>query len=199
MKEDYGKGHSLIQFFLKRFVIILVVALLCLLTFLLANAMTNCAIICDEGLQARVDYALGGATADESDLEDFFTLRYIQTGALQDLHLQYNDFNIEKFVYTSSIDSVSVWPGSTSATLRITESVSRISGQYIGSSTETITLPAWVDGTYEVRMVYQDGRWLIDNMQLLQLTPAATPSATPEGTPLPVQSPTAIPQISPNA
>ena len=189
-KEQSLRGHSLVQFFLKRVFIILILALVCLLGFLLSNAMMNCIIIAQEGIEIRADYILGGPDADINKLERFFTQRYIDSDDMDKLHEKYTMFKINRFSHSSNIDSISVWPGSTNANIIISENITRIQSEYLGEG--TAQADEWENGTYQMSMVYVDGKWLIDSITLIKAAqkPIPTPTPKPEITTSPEATPT---------
>ncbi len=165
-----------------------VVALLflCVLVFLTGERYSNLYILSSEGMKARASYMITG-TADrtgESDLTDYFLPELIRSEDVFDTG-KYADYPEASFDYDLSVEKISVFPWSTSASVTAVEAVSvtgTISPEHIaeGKTASDYPPPEWGTYRYRIHFVLIGERWYVREIEVLSTEPVQEHLGTPD-------------------
>ncbi len=191
-----------IWYFMRTVLILVAVVGLCYGVFQMAMHASNLYILATEGLKLRAECIL--QDGNKVEMGEYFTQTFLD----QDQELKkdrYADYNISSYDYEISLEGISVWPWSKTASVTIVERVS-INGSIRdeakpqdGEADAEYPLPEWKPARYIVRFIKYEGRWYIYQMQLKEIAPSQAPLPTydPSLTPLPAVTPTPKPTATP--
>ena len=175
--------------------------IVCIAAFLTAERVSNLYILTNEGMALRAECVL--ADGAENDLEEYFTLTYLERDALLS-DTTYDSYTVSSYNYDLQIEKISVLPWSMSATVTAVERVSvkgTINASLLeeGDSVENYPVPAWTAERYRIDFVNSDGRWYINDLEALEDNPAEAVLGTPDPnrSPIPAATPTPAPTDAP--
>lgn len=177
--------------------------IVCIFAFLTAERVSNLYILTSEGMNLRADCIL--ADGAENDLEEYFTLTFLESD--DQLHdTTYDAYTIYSYNYDLGIEKISVLPWSMSATVTATEKVG-IKGEINvdqlseGENASDYPVPQWTPKEYEIRFLNNNGRWYINELQVLQENPKTATGGTPNPnlSPIPAATPTPAPTDAPTS
>ncbi len=138
--------------------------------------ISNMYIIVTEGMALRAETILN--KGGEADLSQYFTADFIQEDELLERN-PYSDYAVDNFDYRYSIKGVSVLPWAKNGSVTYVERIPIITASPI-SDEITAPVPAWVPMVYKVILVKQDGRWLINSLEVVEEAPAEEVRPTPD-------------------
>lgn len=215
IKQEKPKGIRAakrgIWYFMRTTLIAVALVALCAGVFITAARMTNLYILATEGLQLRAQCILADGAL--LDLEEYFTLAFIEEdpGLLQNPYL---DYTIKSYDYRVEVESISVWPWSTHASVTVVDRMAALNGTILedkktagAPEDAAYPVPKWESARYLLRFRLRDDRWYIYQIQLVDAAPTMAPKPTPDMritpipavTPTPSASPAVTPSTSPSA
>jgi hypothetical protein len=166
-----------------RFLIVLIVLLICALVFIYAMQITSVIVLAEEAMRARAQYAIGSdaITQSEGYLSRFFSVEYLNSGDMQALRTTYDGITVASYIQLASTQWVWTWPWGGTAYVRVHDKVNSIMGDVIDITREAEGIPAWQNGVYTLTLKNQKGVWRVVKLELVSLDPV--PTATPVTTP----------------
>lgn len=186
-------------------VILLAIAgiLVCALAFLTAERISNLYILATEGMSLRAVDILGveDSETNENTLDVYFTKRFLDGDQALNSAV-YSNYDITSYDYDLSIEKISVWPWSETATVTAVETV-KIKGHVKpelvenGNLSIEAPLPEWETARYIIHFVLKDNRWFISDLELITRNPGGESLGTPDlmQSILPMATPTPSPQL----
>lgn len=182
-----------VWYILRTVLIIFAIIVLCYAVFTETMYVSNLYIIVTEGMEKRADCILSSGGVLE--LSDYFDEYWLSADTA--LYAgKYDSFHVEAYDYRISIESIRVYPWSSSAKLVVVERIPSISAEAFDDSNEE-PVPKWDNARYEISLEKLDGRWLITKLAVLEYDPEPKPGNTPDysqlETYLPVVRPTSEP------
>jgi len=174
------KAKRSIWYFLRVMLLIFVMILVCYCAFTIAMHKSNLHILATEGMQMRAECILYSQLAPE--LSEYFTPDFI----VRDMELYtetYKPYTIKNYEYRLEIQSNAVGPLSSKATMVAIERMPVLDGSYNASDDQTEEkpeVPEWKENKYEIKFRKTDGRWFIDELNILGDAPQETPKPTPD-------------------
>lgn len=186
-KDRPQRGYR--QYFARKAAIVFGVLLLCLLIFLTVSQIASAMVVAGEAMTTRAKYALSTEQLEQEDLENYFTLEFIESGKLLEYQNRYRSFSISTFNQSTNVSWVWTWPWSRQASVKVSERVVGISGTASEDEEgETAAIPPWTNGIYSLKMKKVGGAWLIDDIVYMGEDPKH-PTPTPTPTPIPSDEP----------
>ena len=186
-------------------VILLAVAgiLVCVLAFLTAERYSNLYILATEGMSLRAETTLNIAKDNigDSSLQDYFLESFLLTDEklTSDTYKQYT---VNSFDYDLSIENITVYPWSETATVTAVEKIrmkGEINPEYLeqNDKPEDFSLPEWEPSRMKISFVNLEGRWYIARVDILEYNPSDGILGTPDlnQSILPMATPTPSPQL----
>ena len=158
-------------------------------SFFSSMKMSNLYFLLNDALKARLDVIL--LNADIDDKSAFFTYDYLQSEEYMPLQENYRIYLINNYGHKLQYSNLFVFPWQTTKTVTVKEAVFAINGELDTTQMskadamahDLYNIPAWKDSVYRVRLVYQDGSWLVDRITRrgdFSYEPVQTPSLTKE-------------------
>lgn len=180
-RNKYAVARRSIWYVLRTLIIAAAIIALCLGVFITGMHVSNLYILTTEGLEKRADCILtNGAVLD---LTNYFTEEFV----MNDVALyegKYDDFNISSYDYRLSVESVSVLPWNSRASMQVVEGMASISGKAnIGADTtegETPEIPEWETVRYTISFTKIGSRWYISGITLIESNPEVSTKPTPD-------------------
>jgi len=173
---------KIIKYIATRLLVTAIVLGIIFAAFLSSMKTTNVWILLTDGMKKRADVIL--LQNDVSTMSKYFTTHFIDTDSFGELQQEYSNYVINNYGYKLTVKNAFTWPWETSTTVIIQEAVYSIDGTLDTAKLakdEAIRLgklnpPDWTNSVYKVRLVSENGKWLIDDMEFLgeynfQLTP----------------------------
>ncbi|MBQ2770100.1 MAG: hypothetical protein IJF41_02575 [Clostridia bacterium] len=169
-------------------------AILCIGAFMAAERTSNLYILVTEGMAMRAKCILEAET--NTDLQEYFTLTALE----QDRDLSagtYANYTINSYDYDLTVEKISVYPWSVTATVTVLEDVSlkgSINADQLSEeeSAADYPLPEWTRMRYNIHFINSNSRWYITQLEVLDVNPPEEPLNTPDPnlTPRPMATPT---------
>ncbi len=163
-----NKSYSgVMKYLSKRLIIVLIVGLAVALVFSIAFNNSRINTYVKDAMTIRAETIL--SNEDHEILENFFSTSSMQNDEY--LHDQrYTMYDVTTYDYDFEVESTIVgWVFPTKATVRATEIVEDITGQYSGALEEqgdlSETPPTWYNTRYEIKMEKDNGRWYIVSVE----------------------------------
>ena len=185
-------------YFMHAILVILAVGALCILSFVTGARMSNAYILVNEGMTVRAGSMLKN-TPDE-ELSVYFTSGCVQSDAAERAACAepYAGISISSYEYSLKIDDLHILPWQVKTYVDVVEQIRNIKGTASGDA-GSASIPEWTPRLYRLHLVKEDGRWLIDSVELLKLNPKIDAPATPDpdAEPLPMVTPTPVPTPEP--
>lgn len=162
-----GKGAfytgKLALFLLKTVLVVVFVGLVLYVAFHTAMNIGSVYVLSTEGMELRADVALGAQS--ESELVNYFTQDWLERDALLQNN-PYADYKITGYGYSLKVENMTAWAWSDTATVVVTEQVSRLAGVATDGSVDAegnaLTPPAWEECRHTITLKKnREGRWYI--------------------------------------
>ncbi len=186
-------------YFMRAILTVLVIAALCIAAFLSASRVSNAYILVNEGMALRAECML--KNGDENDLLSYYTYECVQTDALQreTAAAPYAFMTVSSYEYSLSIDSMHMLPWNISTYVDVVEQIRGVKGSFSAESGASGSVPEWAPRKYRLHLGRTDGRWLIEEVELLEMNPKIDAPATPDPymDPLPIVTPSPVPTATP--
>lgn len=186
-------------YFMRAILTALAVAALGVLSFLSAARISNAYILVNEGMTLRADCIL--KNAPEADLAAYFSPLCINGDAQQreTSAAPYAGISIASYEYSLKIQSMHILPWHINTYVDVVEQIRGIRGTLPAESASGATIPEWTPRKYRLHLDRTDGRWFIEDVELLELNPKLDAPATPDPnmSPLPIYTPTPAPTATP--
>lgn len=174
--DKVGAARRSLWYILKVIVIIAVIIAFCYAVFIEAVYVSNIFIIATEGMEMRADCILKNDSARK--LAEHFSGDWLMVDeALKSS--KYDAFHVDSYIYNIKIKKLTVYPWSETAKLEIIENVSSISAKPYSESTAS-DIPKWESAKYGILMKKDKGRWIIDEIILIDAEPELEPAHTPD-------------------
>lgn len=138
--------------------------------------ITNIYVIVTEGMAKRADTVLKNGPT--SELSQYFTDEFLEEDELVNSG-KYLNYLVDSFDYRYSIKGISVLPWAKTGNMKYIERIPAINGSSV-SDDITQPLPAWTPMYYRVKLVKEDGRWLISELEVIESNPAEEALPTPD-------------------
>lgn len=190
-------------FIVRTLILVILACIVCIAAFLTAERVSNLYILTSEGMALRASCIL--ADGAKNDLEEYFTLTFLAN----DLHLTdttYSNYTISSYSYDLSIEKISVFPWSMTATVTAIERVTlngSINAELIdeGKTAGDYPLPEWTSMRYRISFINNESRWYISALEPLEENPATKAQGTPDPnrSPIPAATPTPKPTDEPTS
>lgn len=178
-KEGGIKTAKGILYVLSRIAIVIVVAVVAVVAFYTAMHTMNVEMVLKDAYTARAKAVLLPSKDgdDREVLQRLFTQDFLNADAELNGG-KYQEFDILNYYQRTDIDPLIVWPWENTATARVTDIVSEISGTPLDMIAEDGTIissegtskkpPEWENGQYEVKLVKNGNTWMIDSQKLIK-------------------------------
>ncbi len=203
--ERTGKKAS--SYIIKWTAIVLSVVLLSFGAFFSSMKTSTIYFLLNDALKARLDVILLGADIDDNSR--FFSYNYLSSNEYQVLKDDYSLYSVVNYGYKNKYSRIFVWPWQKTKTVIVREAVFAINGEIDTTQISkedaikygVYNVPEWESSRYKVKLVYEDGAWLIDSIQRVgnyNYKPVKTHDLTEEeiealNTPSPTPSPIPTP------
>ncbi|MCR5808659.1 MAG: hypothetical protein K6G56_03765 [Clostridiales bacterium] len=138
--------------------------------------ISNMYIITTEGMKLRADTVL--KNGDPKELEQYYTETFLATDVLINSK-PYQDYAVDSFDYRYNIKGFSVLPWSKVGTVTYIERIPLIVASPISDNVDKAA-PAWTSMTYKIRLVKNEGKWLIAGLEVIEENPAEEARPTPD-------------------
>ncbi len=159
-----------IFYILTRLTAVIVVVGIVIGFFFSSMKTSNVYFLLNDALKARLDIILLG-----SDIEDnsrFFSYNYMQSQEYEPLKENYSLYIISNYGHKLSYSNLFVWPWQRTKTVTVREAVFAINGELDTTKIskadamahDVYNIPAWNDSVYKVKLIYENGAWLIDSI-----------------------------------
>lgn len=131
---------------------------------------SNIYFLLNDALKARLDIVLLGNDIEESSR--FFSYNYMQSQEYAPLCENYSLYIINNYGHKLSYGNLFVWPWQRTKTVTVREAVFSINGELDTTQISkadamahgVYNIPAWNDSVYKVKLIYENGSWLIDSI-----------------------------------
>ena len=185
-------------YFMRAILTVLIVATLCIFSFLSAARISNAYILVNEGMSLRAESILKNASVN--DLAAYFTSDCIGTDKLQreTSAAPYAGSSVSSYQYDLSIASLHLLPWHVNTYVDVVEQIRSIRGS-VSAESGISQIPDWTPRKYRLTLSKIENRWYIDSIELLELNPKIDPPATPDpyADPIPMTTPTPAPTPTP--
>ncbi|MDO4492467.1 MAG: hypothetical protein Q4C53_01120 [Clostridia bacterium] len=188
-----------VSYILSKMIALIAIVSLCVLAFLTTERMANLYILVTEGMTLRAQCAIG--EGDEQQLEYYFTANAIRNDEKLNSPV-FSRYEFTGYNYDLSVEGISVWPWSTTATVTAVETMGlkgNIKAEFIDDekTAADYPLPEWETCRLEILFVFNGTRWYIANIAIVERKPATAPLLTPDpnATVLPMATPTPSPDV----
>ncbi len=187
-----------------RLAVVLLVIVLATGAFYSSMKTSNVYFVLNDALKARLDVIILGTDINEKS--KFFSYNYLQTAEYSQLQEKYGLYIINNYGHKLEYDNLFVWPWQTSKTVTVKEAVFAINGELDTTQMSKAdamafglyNVPDWDNSVYRVKLVFENGSWLIDSVVRrgdFDYKPPQTPSLSEEEidalrTPAPTPEPT---------
>ncbi len=208
MQNNSEKLSKALFYIITRVGIVLIVIALVFCAFLSSMKTSNVYFLLNDALAARLDVILLGK--DIEDSSEFFSYNYLQSMEYAALRDDYSIYIISNFGHKFKFSNLFVFPWQKYKTVTVKEAVFSMSGELDTTQMSKkdalayglYNVPQWEDSVYKVKLVYENGKWLVDSITRkgdYKYVPAKTPSLSKEEiealkTPAPTPSPTPDPE-----
>lgn len=184
-KNPVGVARRSVWFILRSIIIVSLIIALCYAVFVEALYVSNIYIIVTEGMAMRADCILTDGAVQE--LTDHFDKNWLLSdGSLYDA--KYDGYYVESYDYRISIESMKVFPWSSTARVGIVERIPSIQASAYNEGSQQ-PVPEWDNARYELLLEKVEGRWIITNITLVELNPEPEPANTPDYSQLETNTP----------
>ena len=147
--------------------------------FYYAMNLSNIQIILKDGMANRAKYIMG-INPDSSELGKYFLAAYITADEMITATDQgsspYADYNVRGIDHRLDMGFFWIWPWDNSVYVTITERIPRIDGRVKGLKADEILAgggnvypPEWLEASYRVQLVRENGQWKIRDMSKKQI------------------------------
>ncbi|MDD3400002.1 MAG: hypothetical protein PHT58_00005 [Eubacteriales bacterium] len=186
-----------ITYLVKTLVAIVLVAMLCLLSFIMCMRLSNAYILVNEGMSLRAECIL--LDGEILDLTTYFTEDCILNDSALSV-TTYQGYTISDYDYRLDISNIAVWPWNSTITLDVIEECRSIAGTP-NVDTASPSIPSWTPMKYEITLSQIDSRWYISSLRVLEIDPDIPTVNTPDPnlTPMPAVTATPIASSTPVA
>lgn len=204
--EKTGKKAS--TYIIKWVSILLATVLLSFGAFFSSMKTSTIYFLLNDALKARLDVIL--LEKDIDDYSRFFSYNYLSSNEYELLKEDYSLYSIVNYGYKNKYSRIFVWPWQKTKTVIVKESVFAINGEIDTSQISkedaikygVYNIPEWKSSRYKVKLVLEDGAWVIDSIQRTgdyKYKPVKTHDLTeeeiealktPSPTPSPIPTPT---------
>ncbi len=131
---------------------------------------SNIYFILNDALKARLDIILLGT--DVENKSDFFSYDYLNTAEYQTMRSKYSLYIISNYGHKFEYSNLFVWPWQKKKTVTVKEAVYAINGEFDTTqmtkaeamALDVYNIPQWQASVYKVKLVYENGTWLIDSV-----------------------------------
>lgn len=168
---------------------------------------SNIYFLLNDALKARLDIILLGTEVEEKSR--FFSYDYLNNAEYSNMRSKYSLYKITNYGHKYEYSNLFVWPWQKRKTVTVKEAVYAINGEFDTSqmtkaeamALDVYNIPQWQASVYKVKLVYEDGTWLIDAVVRkgdYDYEAPRTPDLTQEEidllrTPIPAPTPTVAP------
>lgn len=173
-----------VWFFMRTILLVVAFCVLCYGAFTMAMDAANLYILATEGMQLRAECVLQDGPDEE--LKAYFTEAYLSRDSLLS-GTRYDDYTVSSYDYRISVESITAWPWFSTGTMVITERMASLNGTILDEKKPenppegaTYPPPEWESGRYRLHFINANGRWLIQQVELLEASPSEEPLRTPD-------------------
>ena len=188
-----------IFYFMRAILVVLVIGALCILAFMSGARISNAYILVNEGMSARADCML--KNGEENELTSYFSLACIDSDSDERSNnaAPYAAMTVSSYEYNLNIKSLHIFPWQIGTYVDVVEQIRNVKGAFSAESGGSGSVPDWTPRKYRLYLGKAEGRWLIEQVELLELNPKLDPPATPDPdkSPLPIMTPTPTPTATP--
>lgn len=167
-------------FLLSRIFLACCIVGLIVLSFYAAMDYMNVQVLTKDGLNLRADVIIKGD--DPTSLSHMFSKNFLDNDMLlkSDTYRPYIDSHYD---FKADTDFILIFPWQNTATLRVTEEISKIRGELFMMTDSAVGLPEtppeWDNGIYDITLRRFEDNWRIVSMELVELLPKPPPTPTP--------------------
>ncbi|MBR4905368.1 MAG: hypothetical protein IKZ44_00760 [Clostridia bacterium] len=187
-------------YFMRAILVVLVIGALCILAFMSGARISNAYILVNEGMSARADCML--KNGEENELTSYFSLACIDSDSDERSNnaAPYAAMTVSSYEYSLKIGSLHVFPWQIGTYVDVVEQIRNVKGVFSAESGGSGSVPDWTPRKYRLHLGKAEGRWLIEQVELLELNPKLDPPATPDpdAEPLPMVTPSPVPTPEPS-
>ena len=167
MDERLRRG---IMYVLSRICVLALVFLLVLGAFYSSMKTSNIYFLLQDALKARLDIIL--LETEVESKQGFFTYDYLTGKEYESMRSKYSLYNINGYGHKLEFSNLFVWPWQKSKTVTVKEAVYAINGEFDTSqmtkaeamAMDVYNIPAWKPSVYKVKLVYENGSWIVDQI-----------------------------------
>ena len=189
-----------IFYFMRAILAVLVIGALCIVAFMSGARISNAYILVNEGMSARADCML--KNAEESDLTSYFSLECIGSDSDERSNnaAPFAAMTVSSYEYSLKISGLHIFPWQIGTYVDVIEQIRNVKGAFSAESGGSGSVPDWTPRKYRLHLGKAEGRWLIEQVELLELNPKLDPPATPDpdAEPLPMVTPSPAPTPEPS-
>ena len=189
-----------IFYFMRAILVVLMIGALCILAFMSGTRISNAYILVNEGMSARADCML--KNAEENELTSYFSLACIDSDSDERSNnvAPYAAMTVSSYEYNLNIKSLHIFPWQIGTYVDVVEQIRSVKGAFSAESDGFGSVPDWTPRKYRLHLGKAEGRWLIEQVELLELNPKIDPPATPDpdAEPLPMVTPSPVPTPEPS-
>ncbi len=177
-RSKFRVARRSIWYVIRTLLIITAIVSLCLGVFVTAMHVSNLYILATEGLPLRAECIL--KDGDVLSLSEYFTGEFIENDTYLYKGL-YSGFTVSSFDYRVEVESISVLPWNTRATMQIVDEMASLSATANDKSdgSAKLDIPAWTPARYIVSFTKEGSRWYISALTLIEENPVQAPKPTP--------------------
>lgn len=185
-----------ISFFSLTLLLVVLLVVICVLAFLFGARASNAYILVNEGMNLRADCIL--QNGEVPDLAGYLTPDCLRSdAALRAQHsATYSGYSVSSYDYRLSVDKLHVFPWHQTLYVDVIEQIPVIKATAGEGVSEKV--PVWEPVKYRLYLDKVDGRWLIAQIELIEVNPFIAPSNTPDPfmDPLPMATATPEPVVT---
>lgn len=161
-----------------RLIIICIVLTVLIIAFYYAMNMANLQVVIKDGMAKRAQVVM--MNHDAAELNKYFSASFIERddvlNAVRDGLSPYKDYQIVGIDHRISMSWMWCWPWENYARADISEEIPKIDGRLKASAVRQTAdgqsrqfPPKWQSRKYRANLVREDGKWHIQNLQLLSI------------------------------
>jgi len=197
-----------LKYIFTRLLIVLILVGLVTGAFFSSMKTSNIYFLLNDALKARLDIILLGTAVE--DKSGFFSYDYLNNAEYSNMRSKYSLYKITNYGHKYEYSNLFVWPWQRKKTVTVKEAVYAINGEFDTSqmtkaeamALDVYNIPQWQASVYKVKLVYENGTWLIDGVIRkgdYDYEAPKTPDLTQEEiealrTPTPAPTPTLAPE-----
>lgn len=185
-----------ISFFVWTLLVVVLLVTFSVLAFLCGARASNAYILVNEGMNLRAECIL--QNGEVPDLAGYLTSECLKNDAsLRSKHAAtYSGYSVSSYDYRLTVDRMHVFPWHTELYVEVIEQIPSIKAT--PSEGVSPEIPEWTPVKYRLHLTKVEGRWLISEIEFVEVNPTIAPAHTPDPymDPLPMATATPEPVVT---